>query len=78
MRSVFNFKFETNKCIKDCKMPIVIFHGDMDIMIQFDSSIRLKKLMKPGDQLIPLPLAGHNGMSDNKDYLKKLKKILSN
>ena len=33
-------------------------------------------LLKPGDQLILLAGAGHNGMTDNPDYRRQLAQIL--
>ena len=73
---ILKYKFETNKYIRDCKMPIVIFHGDEDEVIYYKSSIKLKKLIKANDTLITLPGQGHNGMSNNPDYITEIKKIL--
>ena len=73
---LLRYKIETNKYIRDCKMPIVIFHGDKDNVIYYKSSIKLKKLTKPGDILITLPGQGHTGVTHNQEYLKELKKIL--
>jgi hypothetical protein len=57
-------------------MPIVIFHGDRDELIYFNSSVKLKAVMKETDILIPIEGEGHNGMSSNPQYLAELKKIL--
>jgi len=70
------YKFETNRFIKECKMPIVIFHGDKDEVIYYKSSLKLKELMKKTDRLIILKGQGHNGMSDNMEYLIEIRKIL--
>lgn len=70
------YKIETNKYIRDCKMPIIIFHGDKDNVIYYKSSIKLKKLTKPGDKLFILPGQRHTGITHNQEYLKELKKIL--
>ncbi len=74
---ILKYKFETNKSIKECKMPIVIFHGDKDEVIYYESSIKLKELIKKTDRLIILNGQGHNGMSDNMDYLAEIEKILN-
>ncbi len=73
---VLKYKFRTNKYIKECKMPVIIFHGDQDEVIYYGSSLKLQKLFKPGDKLITLEGQYHNGMTDNKDYLNEIKKIL--
>jgi len=74
---ILKYKFETNKFIKDCKMPIVIFHGDRDEVIYYESSLKLRQLMKETDTLITLNGQRHNGMSGNVQYLKELRKILT-
>lgn len=73
---ILKYKFETNKYIRDCKMPIVIFHGNDDEVIYYKSSVKLKKLIKANDTLITLTGQGHNGMSNNPDYIIDIKKIL--
>ena len=75
---ILKYKFETNKHIKDCKMPIVLFHGNKDEVIYYKSSVKLQKLLKETDTFITLLGQGHNGMSNNPEYLNELKKILSN
>ncbi len=57
-------------------MPIVIFHGDQDEVIYYGSSLKLKNGMKTGDTLITLKGQGHNGITDNPDYIAAIKKIL--
>lgn len=73
---MLKYRFETFKYVKACKMPIVIFHGDMDEVIYYGSSLKLKEIIKKGDRVITLEGAGHNGMSENKVYRSELKKIL--
>lgn len=73
---ILKYDFETNNFIKDCKMPIVIFHGDRDEVIYYESSLRLKELLKKNDTLITLNGQGHNGMSDNPEYQVEMSKIL--
>ena len=59
-------------------MPIIIFHGDKDNVIAYDSSIKLKELFKQTDKLITLKGQRHNGMSNNMAYLIELGKLLPN
>ncbi|MCX6237887.1 MAG: alpha/beta fold hydrolase [Bacteroidia bacterium] len=75
---ILKYKLETYKYIKECKTPIVLFHGDNDEVIYYNSSVKLKGQMKPGDKLVTLPGQRHNGMSNNPDYLSELNKILKN
>ena len=74
---ILKYKLRTNEFIKDCKMPIFIFHGNQDEVIYYKSSIKLKKLIKKTDTLITLKGQGHNGMTDNPEYKKEIQKILN-
>ena len=74
---ILKYKFATNEYLKQCKMPVIIFHGDQDEVIYYGSSIKLKKEFKKGDTLITLPQQGHNGITENPKYKNVLKKILS-
>jgi len=74
---LLKYKFETHKFIQECKMPVVIFHGDKDEIIYYGSSLKLKELMKGSDKLITLHGQYHNGMSGNIQYLEELNKILA-
>ncbi len=70
------YKFPTNQFIKNVESPIAIFHGDKDDLIYVGSSKKLKKEFKKEDSLIILNGQGHNGMTYNLDYQKKMKEIL--
>jgi pimeloyl-ACP methyl ester carboxylesterase len=74
---ILKYKFSTNEYLKNCKMPVVIFHGNSDQVINYGSSLKLKKQFKAKDTLITLNGQGHNGMTDNEEYKKELAKILT-
>ncbi|WP_426060537.1 alpha/beta fold hydrolase [Hymenobacter sp. B1770] len=70
------YPLPTNELIKQVKAPVVLFHGDQDEVIYYESSLKLKALLKPEDQLIVLPGEGHNGMTDNSLYQRELARLL--
>lgn len=74
---ILKYKFETSDYIKDCKMPIIIFHGNQDEVVYYGSSLKLQKEFKKQDTLITLAGQGHNGITDNPDYKTEIKKILT-
>lgn len=74
---ILKYKFRTNEYIKECKMPVVIFHGDRDEIIYYGSSLKLKNAMKPVDTLITLHGHGHNGITDHPEYVRAISKLLS-
>ncbi|MEO8147071.1 MAG: alpha/beta fold hydrolase [Bacteroidia bacterium] len=73
---ILKYKFETNKFIKECKMPVVIFHGNSDEVIYYNSSVKLRGLFKKTDTLITLNGQGHNGITYNPEYIAEMEKIL--
>ena len=73
---LLKYKFETNEFIKACNMPVVIFHGNKDEVIYYESSLKLKKLFKASDTLIILDGQAHNGMSNNPEYINALRIVL--
>jgi pimeloyl-ACP methyl ester carboxylesterase len=70
------YPLPTNELIGKVSAPVVLFHGDRDEVIYYESSLKLKALLKPSDKLIVLPGAGHNGMTDNPLYRRALAKLL--
>lgn len=73
---LIRYKLETYKYIENCKIPIVIFHGDQDDIIKYNNSLRLEKLLKSSDKLITLEEEGHNNITENAQYKKILSDIL--
>ena len=51
---ILKYTFETNEFITNCKMPIVIFHGNQDRVIYYGSSRKLKEQFKEQISLITL------------------------
>lgn len=74
---ILKYKFETNEYLKLSKMPVVLFHGDQDEVIHYNSSLKLQKEFKKQDTLITLHGQGHNGMTENPEYKLELQKILN-
>ena len=74
---ILRYKLETNEYIRDSKMPIVIFHGKQDEVIHYNSSIKLKEILKKTDTLITLDQQGHNEMTDNPEYRTEIRRILN-
>lgn len=73
---ILKYKFTTDEYVQQCKIPIVIFQGDEDEVIYYESSVKLSKYFKKEDKLITLHSQGHNGITDNPEYVKYLSEIL--
>ncbi len=73
---LLNYPLETDKYIQKCTMPIIIFHGTNDEVIPYNSSVRLKKLVKKTDRMITLKGQIHRGVLKNKRFLQELERLL--
>ncbi len=76
-QSLLKYRFETYKYLKRCKMPVVIFHGDRDEVVYYGSSLKLQKEFKDSDRLITLKGEYHNGITDNPEYRREIRQILT-
>jgi pimeloyl-ACP methyl ester carboxylesterase len=74
---LLRYRMETHKYIVDCKMPIVVFHGDADEVIYYGSSLKLKPLLKESDTLITLTGVGHNRMTYERQYMEAVGRFLN-
>jgi len=62
--TMLHYHFPTNKYLPDVTAPITIFHGSTDRLIPYSNAIRLKALLKPGDEFITIEGGGHNDLHD--------------
>ncbi|MEN8817525.1 MAG: alpha/beta fold hydrolase [Nonlabens sp.] len=72
---ILRYELATNEYLKDCNMPVHIFHGEDDQVIPVESSVMLSKEFN-----IPftkLENQGHNNMAGNPLALEQLNKILN-
>lgn len=72
---ILRYELATNDYLKDCNMPVHIFHGEDDQVIPVESSVMLSKEFN-----IPftkLENQGHNNMAGNPLALEQLNKILN-
>lgn len=74
---ILKYRFATNEYLKNCTMPVTIFHGNRDHVIHHESSLKLKADFTDKINLITLNGQGHNGMTYNPDYQRELKTILT-
>lgn len=56
---LLKYPFETHAFLEKVTVPVTIFHGDQDPVIPLASAQRLQQVLKPKDQFILLPSAGH-------------------
>lgn len=74
---LLKYKFPTHQFLEEVKAPVTLFHGYEDEVIYFGSSMKLKRHLKPSDELITLQRQGHNGMNEDPAYRKAIAERLS-
>ena len=73
-----HFKFPVSEYLQEVKEPITIFHGTSDQTIPYREAKKLKKVLKPGDEFIPIEKGTHNNLNDFSLFHKKLDSVLKN
>jgi len=73
---LLKYKLKTFQFVEKTKVRIAIFHGNKDSTFNISQSYKLEKLFKPRDELIVLNKQGHNGFTENPEYLKELARVL--
>ena len=66
--ALLKYPLPTNEFLSRTKCPVVIFHGDVDDVIYYGSSVKLKAFFKPGDTLVTLKGQNHNAITYNTNY----------
>lgn len=74
--ALVQFEFPTCRYLEKCIVPVAIFHGEDDRIIPPSSSQKLLPFLKPGDQYLLLPEAGHNNISDHPMYREAIRDLL--
>jgi len=73
---LLRYPLATNEYVPRVSAPVVLFHGDRDEVIPYQSSVRLRALLKPGDQLITIRGGGHNGLLEQPQYQQVIGRVL--
>lgn len=74
---VVRYPLATDKILPRVKVPVILFHGDQDEVIDYQLTLPLKAALKPQDQFITLKGAGHNNMTNNAVYQQLMERMLS-
>ncbi len=73
---LLRYPLATSEYVRQVSAPVVLFHGDRDEVIPYQSSVRLRALLKPGDQLITIRGGGHNGLLARPQYQQVVSGLL--
>ena len=73
---IIHFQFPVSEYLKNVQAPVSIFHGTIDEVIPFIHSIKLKSVLKNGDEFITIEKGRHNNLNDFKLFHSKLDSLL--
>lgn len=72
---ILDYTLNTNEYLKDCNMPVHLFHGANDEVIPLASSYLLQKELDV--PLTVLKNQGHNGITGNAEVIQKMKQLVA-
>ncbi|MEQ1586755.1 MAG: alpha/beta fold hydrolase [Cyclobacteriaceae bacterium] len=70
------YKFPTKDFLVNVTCKRIIIHGTNDWVVPLSSALKLKPLLKAGDQFIIIEGGSHNNLRDFDEYHKALKEVL--
>lgn len=73
---MLRYKFRNDQMITLVKCPITIFHGTYDEVIYFGSSLKLEKLIKKEDKIVPIVGGHHNDLAKFEVFHTELANML--
>lgn len=73
---LIRYGLKNNEMILHISSPITIFHGTIDEIIYFGSSMKLEKLFKEEDRLVAVSGGHHNDLANFEIYHEELASIL--
>ncbi|MFM8911623.1 MAG: alpha/beta hydrolase [Flammeovirgaceae bacterium] len=72
----FSYEFPTHHHLAKTDCRKVIFHGTEDMITPISSAMRLKPLLKEGDEFFVIPQGAHGNLREFKEYHLKLAEVL--
>lgn len=72
-----HFRFPTRKYLEEVNAPVIIFHGSKDKVIPHRHALKLKAVLKEGDEFVTIENAAHNNLNDFSLFHERLDAILT-
>ena len=73
---MLHYKMPTYHYLQYVKAPVTIFHGTDDNVIRYSNAVRLKKILKPGDEFVTIKDGEHNDLFKFTETVNKLDSLL--
>lgn len=75
---IIKYKIPTYRHLLHTHVPVSIFHGTNDGIVPYNNAEKLKKYLKPGDEVITIDGGKHNDLFKYKLTISKLDSLLEN
>lgn len=76
LKQILHYQFPTNEYLTKVIAPITIFHGTDDGVIPYRNAVKLKKVLKAGDEFITIETGTHRNLNSFLVMQKKLDSLL--
>jgi pimeloyl-ACP methyl ester carboxylesterase len=73
---MIKYKIPTHEYLQDLKMPVTIFHGTDDGVINYSNAGKLKPFLKPTDRFVTIEGGSHNDLNNFLLYHQVLDSLL--
>lgn len=73
---LLRYEFPTYRYLPQVRCPVTIFHGTADELLPFASTIKLRALLKEGDEFIVIEGGKHHNLGEYEQYRSHLRAIL--
>lgn len=71
------FIFPNDRHLRQSELPALLFHGTADRVVPYESALRLKASLKPGDVFVTIPGGAHHNLREFAAYQDTLNAWLS-
>lgn len=76
LESILKYQFPSHEYIKKVTAPVTIFHGTDDRVIPYSNAVKLKRVLKPGDEFITIEKGTHRNLNSFEQMQRKLDELL--
>ena len=77
IQKMCKYQLPTYQYMKSINAPVLIFQGKKDWVVPYSSALKLKPLLKPGDEFVEIDNKGHHNLPDFPAYHQKLDTVLN-
>lgn len=74
---LLHYHFPTYSYLPDVTAPITIFHGTKDRLVPYKNALRLRPLLKSGDEFVTIDEGGHDDLHTSSIFKEKLDSVLA-